>query len=111
MLLHLVLCYYIMKIILYYLVLSLNSMLISAHLGCTFHLAGIIVRNILVTYDRQNRRIGFWKTNCSHLWEALHMDVTPSSMPSASHDKNYTGENSSAASSSAPQSYNLPGPV
>lgn len=86
-------------------------MLISAHLGCTFHLAGIIVRNILVTYDRQNQRIGFWKTNCSHLWEALHMDVTPSSMPSASHDKNYTGENSSAASSSAPQSYNLPGPV
>ncbi|XP_039121107.1 aspartic proteinase CDR1-like [Dioscorea cayenensis subsp. rotundata] len=72
-------------------------------------LGGIIVRNILVTYDRQNRRIGFWKTNCSHLWEALHMDVTPSSMPSASHDKNYTGENSSAASSSAPQSYNLPG--
>ncbi|KAJ0970766.1 hypothetical protein J5N97_018725 [Dioscorea zingiberensis] len=72
-------------------------------------LGGIIVRNILVTYDRQNQKIGFWKTNCSHLCEGLHMHVAPSPMPSASHIENYTRENSSTTSSGALQSYNLPG--
>ncbi|KAG0464410.1 hypothetical protein HPP92_020479 [Vanilla planifolia] len=37
-------------------------------------IGGIIVRNTLVTYDRQNHRIGFWKTNCSELWNKLHVD-------------------------------------
>lgn len=37
-------------------------------------LGGIIVRNTLVTYDRQNQRIGFWKTNCSELWDRLHIN-------------------------------------
>lgn len=32
---------------------------------------GIIVRNTLVTYDRENKKIGFWKTNCSELWKRL----------------------------------------
>ena len=36
-------------------------------------MAGIIVRNTLVTYDRHNEKIGFWKTNCSELWERLHI--------------------------------------
>ncbi|RWW04076.1 hypothetical protein GW17_00032719 [Ensete ventricosum] len=40
-------------------------------------LAGIIFRNTLVTYDRQNERIGFWKTNCSVLWERLHSGGGP----------------------------------
>ncbi|XP_018680544.2 aspartic proteinase 36-like [Musa acuminata AAA Group] len=40
-------------------------------------LGGIIFRNTLVTYDRQNERIGFWKTNCSVLWERLHSDGGP----------------------------------
>lgn len=34
---------------------------------------GIIVRNTLVMYDRQHSKIGFWKTNCSELWERLHI--------------------------------------
>ncbi|EEF52314.1 Aspartic proteinase nepenthesin-1 precursor, putative [Ricinus communis] len=34
-------------------------------------LGGIVVRNTLVTYDRDNDKIGFWKTNCSELWKRL----------------------------------------
>ncbi|KAG6513430.1 aspartic proteinase 36-like [Zingiber officinale] len=44
-------------------------------------LGGIIVRNTLVTYDRQNEKIGFWKTNCSELWERLHMGGASSPTP------------------------------
>ncbi|XP_072973861.1 aspartic proteinase 36-like [Typha angustifolia] len=52
-------------------------------------LGGIIVRNTLVTYDRQNERIGFWKTNCSELWEQLHTsEGAPSPAPSSSSDTN-----------------------
>lgn len=41
-------------------------------------LGGIIVRNTLVIYDREHTRIGFWKTNCSELWERLGIsDVQP----------------------------------
>jgi hypothetical protein len=47
-------------------------------------LAGIVVRNTLVTYDRHNEKIGFWKTNCSELWERLHISEVPSSAPSDS---------------------------
>ncbi|KAL8540780.1 hypothetical protein ACS0TY_002122 [Phlomoides rotata] len=36
-------------------------------------LGAIIVRNTLVTYDREHEKIGFWKTNCSELWERLHL--------------------------------------
>ncbi|PKA59883.1 Aspartic proteinase-like protein 2 [Apostasia shenzhenica] len=35
-------------------------------------LGGIVVRNTLVTYDRQNHKIGFLKTNCSESWDKLH---------------------------------------
>ncbi|GMN34987.1 hypothetical protein TIFTF001_005021 [Ficus carica] len=35
-------------------------------------LGGIVVRNTLVTYDRENNKIGFWKTNCSELWMRLN---------------------------------------
>ncbi|XP_048234787.1 aspartic proteinase 36-like [Ricinus communis] len=45
----------------------------------TTNLGGIIVRNTLVTYDRQNNRIGFWKTNCSELWKRL--DVATFGLP------------------------------
>lgn len=37
-----------------------------------FPCLGIIVRNTLVTYDREHEKVGFWKTNCSQLWEKLH---------------------------------------
>ncbi|KAK8949664.1 Aspartic proteinase Asp1 [Platanthera zijinensis] len=47
-------------------------------------LGGIIVRNTLVTYDRQNRRIGFWKTNCSELWDRLHITKENSKDPPSS---------------------------
>ncbi|KAF8410158.1 hypothetical protein HHK36_002680 [Tetracentron sinense] len=53
-------------------------------------LGGIIVRNTLVTYDRENRKIGFWKTNCSELWERLHIPVAPSQAPSVSYSGNST---------------------
>lgn len=34
-----------------------------------------------MTYDRENDKIGFWKTNCSELWKRLNH---PSSPPSVS---------------------------
>lgn len=46
-------------------------------------LGGIIVRNTLVTYDRHNEKIGFWKTNCSELWERLHIGGASSPAPSS----------------------------
>jgi len=46
-------------------------------------LGGIVVRNTLVTYDRHNDKIGFWKTNCSELWERLHVGGAPSPAPSS----------------------------
>lgn len=46
-------------------------------------LGGIVVRNTLVTYDRHNEKIGFWKTNCSELWERLHVSGAPSPAPSS----------------------------
>ncbi|KAJ9540791.1 hypothetical protein OSB04_027297 [Centaurea solstitialis] len=50
-------------------------------------LGGIVTRNIFVTYDREHEKIGFWRTNCSELWERLHAsseDTSPSSSPSPS---------------------------
>lgn len=46
-------------------------------------LGGIIVRNTLVTYDRQNLQVGFWKTNCSELWHRLNMSDTSPGIPPA----------------------------
>ncbi|KAI4315028.1 hypothetical protein L6164_027878 [Bauhinia variegata] len=44
-------------------------------------LGGIIVRNTLVMYDREHTKIGFWKTNCSELWERLHVSGAPPPVP------------------------------
>ncbi|KAL2906406.1 Aspartic proteinase nepenthesin-2 [Bienertia sinuspersici] len=45
-------------------------------------LGGIIVRNTLVTYDREHLKVGFWKTNCSELWEKLRVsDISPAPAP------------------------------
>lgn len=44
-------------------------------------LGGIIVRNILVMYDREHTKIGFWKTNCSELWERSLVSGAPPPMP------------------------------
>lgn len=51
-------------------------------------LGGIVVRNTLVTYDRENDKIGFWKTNCSELWKSLHYVSAPPPTPLASHNQN-----------------------
>ncbi|XP_043713676.1 aspartic proteinase 36-like [Telopea speciosissima] len=51
-------------------------------------LGGIIVRNTLVTYDREHQKIGFWKTNCSELWGRLHIPDASSAAPSASDSGN-----------------------
>ncbi|ONK72266.1 uncharacterized protein A4U43_C04F17560 [Asparagus officinalis] len=50
-------------------------------------LGGIVVRNTLVTYDRSKERIGFWKTNCSKLWETLQINGAPSPAPSSSYNR------------------------
>lgn len=44
-------------------------------------LGGIVVRNMLVTYDCVNQRIGFWRTNCSDLWSTLPAVTSGPSMP------------------------------
>ncbi|WOL00571.1 hypothetical protein Cni_G09284 [Canna indica] len=61
-------------------------------------LGGIIVRNTLVTYDRQYERIGFWKTNCSVLWERLRNSTAPSPAPSAFPEWNSNIQDSPAPS-------------
>jgi hypothetical protein len=54
--------------------------------------AGIVVRNTLVTYDRENDKIGFWKTNCSELWKRLQVPVVPASAPALSPSSNRSQE-------------------
>ncbi|KAJ8762585.1 hypothetical protein K2173_008024 [Erythroxylum novogranatense] len=44
----------------------------------TTFLGGIIGLNTLVTYDRENNKIGFWKTNCSELSKRLPSSSVPS---------------------------------
>ncbi|XP_060673241.1 aspartic proteinase 36-like isoform X3 [Ziziphus jujuba] len=52
-------------------------------------LGGILVRNTLVTYDRENDKIGFWKTNCSELGKRLNYvsAPSPSRLPSDSQNR------------------------
>lgn len=40
------------------------------------------MRNTFVMYDREREKIGFWKTNCSDLWERLNVSSAPSPLPS-----------------------------
>ncbi|GAV58771.1 Asp domain-containing protein [Cephalotus follicularis] len=56
-------------------------------------LGGIVVRNTLVMYDREHSQIGLWKTNCSELWERLHINNAPPPIHS-----NSTGSNAAAES-------------
>ncbi|KAL3631701.1 hypothetical protein CASFOL_024685 [Castilleja foliolosa] len=53
-------------------------------------LGGIIVRNTLVTYDREHEKIGFLKTNCSELWGSLHPSTAPPPLPSDTDEMNST---------------------
>ena len=70
------------------------------------------MRNTLVTYDREHSRIGFWKTNCSELWERLHITGAPSSSPSSSGGKdNSTAEVPPTSAPYGSPRYALPGTV
>lgn len=51
--------------------------------GDTWECAGIVVRNMLVTYDRFNQQIGFFKTNCTDLWSILPAEAPISPPPAA----------------------------
>ncbi|BAU00260.1 hypothetical protein LR48_Vigan06g028800 [Vigna angularis] len=71
-------------------------------------LGGIVVRNTLVMYDREHTKIGFWKTNCSELWERLHVSDAPSPMSPKSEGTNLTKAfEPSVAPSPSPSQYNL----
>ncbi|CAN1191218.1 Aspartic proteinase 36 [Linum perenne] len=51
-------------------------------------LGGIVTRNTLVVYDRENVKVGFWKTNCSELWERLQRaSSSPAPSPHPTSDK------------------------
>ncbi|XP_030516656.2 aspartic proteinase 36-like isoform X2 [Rhodamnia argentea] len=53
-------------------------------------LGGIIVRNTLVTYDREKNKLGFWKTNCSELWKQLEDTGCPTPAPLVPQNHNTT---------------------
>ncbi|KAK5783064.1 aspartic proteinase 36-like [Gossypium arboreum] len=73
-------------------------------------LGGIIVRNTLVTYDREQSKIGFWKTNCSELWERLHITGAISPSPSSSGKGNSTESPTTTAPDGSPH-YDFPGKI
>ncbi|KAF7007745.1 hypothetical protein CFC21_022653 [Triticum aestivum] len=68
-------------------------------------LLGIVVRNTLVTYDRHNEKIGFWKTNCSELWERLQSGGAPS--PASSSDPGSQADLSPAPAPSGLPEYDV----
>ncbi|CAJ2646113.1 unnamed protein product [Trifolium pratense] len=70
-------------------------------------LGGIFVRNTLVMYDRENSKIGFWKTNCSELWERLHVSDAPPPVPSNSDVTNLTKAFAPSVAPSASQQDNI----
>ena len=41
-------------------------------------------------YDREHKQIGFWKTNCSELWEKLRISDVPPKVPPITEGKNST---------------------
>lgn len=72
-------------------------------------LGGVIVRNTLVMYDREHLKVGFWKTNCSELWERLHLSDAPPPVPSASTRDNSTAETPPSSAPGGLPHYELPG--
>ncbi|KAK8710893.1 hypothetical protein V6N13_146202 [Hibiscus sabdariffa] len=72
-------------------------------------LGGIIVRNTLVTYDREHSKVGFWKTNCSELWKRLHMPGPGAPSPSpSSHEKGNSTESPTMSATVGSPHYDLP---
>ncbi|CAA7041627.1 unnamed protein product [Microthlaspi erraticum] len=70
-------------------------------------LGGIVVRNTLVTYDRENDKLGFLKTNCSDLWRRLAAPGSPA--PTSPVDQNTSSHISPSPASSASPTADLPG--
>jgi len=61
-----------------------------------------------VLYDREHTKIGFWKTNCSELWERLHVSDAPPPVSPKSEGTNLTEAfEPSVAPSPSPSQYNL----
>ncbi|XP_073311987.1 aspartic proteinase 39-like isoform X2 [Primulina huaijiensis] len=71
-------------------------------------LGGIIFRNTLVTYDREHERIGFWKTNCSELWEKLNVSAVSPPLPSGIDQNKSTTVTAPTLASSGPPSFKTP---
>ncbi|XP_059659326.1 aspartic proteinase 36-like [Cornus florida] len=72
-------------------------------------LGGIIVRNTLVTYDREHEKIGFWKTNCSELWERLHILGAPPPAPISSNGTDSNADMPPTLAPIGPPQYVPPG--
>ncbi|XP_059643991.1 aspartic proteinase 36-like isoform X2 [Cornus florida] len=72
-------------------------------------LGGIIVRNTFVVYDREHEKIGFWKTNCSELWERLHILDAPPPSPSTLNGTNSTADMAPAFAPIGPPPLVIPG--
>ncbi|XP_073026784.1 aspartic proteinase 36-like [Primulina eburnea] len=71
-------------------------------------LGGIIFRNTLVTYDREHERIGFWKTNCSELWEKLNVSAVSPPLPSGIDLNKSTMATAPTLAFSGPPSFKTP---
>ncbi|XLR50388.1 hypothetical protein HN51_001067 [Arachis hypogaea] len=74
-------------------------------------LGGIVVRNTLVTYDREHTKIGFWKTNCAELWERLQVSNASPLMPPNSGVKNSSQTFEPSVAPSASQHNAPPGEI
>ncbi|KAI7736029.1 hypothetical protein M8C21_033550 [Ambrosia artemisiifolia] len=72
-------------------------------------LGGIIVRNTFVMYDREHEKIGFWKTNCSDIWETLHVSGGPPQSSSPPVESNSTTDASPSLPPTTPPQYIPPG--
>lgn len=58
-----------------------------------------------MTYDREHEKIGFWKTNCSELWERLNATGAPPPGPSALDRPNSTAAFPPAVVPAGPSHY------
>lgn len=61
-------------------------------------------------YDRANSKIGFWKTNCSELWERLRISDDNADGPSVS-TKSHDSDIAPASAPSERPHYTIPGIV
>ena len=60
-----------------------------------------------MTYDREHMKIGFWKTNCSEIWEKFHLPNSSAAEPSASIRENSTEEIMPTLTPSGPLGVNV----